>query len=71
MTFQEAIEIKVNGTDDSDLNYEATQVIKSAVLAVSTYGDPRQLLQDWISENQFALTDTPASITKEWDSGRG
>ncbi|MCX6048095.1 MAG: hypothetical protein NT075_23585 [Chloroflexi bacterium] len=70
MTFEEAIEIKVNGTDDSDLNYEATKVIESAVLAISKYGDPEELLQDWISESHFELIDTPESITKEWDSGR-
>ncbi len=35
MTFEEAIAIKVNGTDDTDLNYEATRLIEETVLAAS------------------------------------
>lgn len=68
MTFEEAIAIKVNGTDDSDLNYEATRLIEETVLAASVKGDPDQLLQEWIGERDYELSDTPASIAQEWDA---
>ena len=70
MEFQEALEIMVNGTDDSDEAYEAVQVIELAVAAASEYGDPDSSLQDWISAGQYKTTDTPESITAEWDSDR-
>jgi hypothetical protein len=69
MTFQQALEIKINGTDDSDLSYEAIQVIELAVLGVSEYGDPNLSLQDWIASGRYKTTDTPESIAKEWDGG--
>lgn len=70
MTFQQALAIMVNGTDDSDQRYEAVQVIESAVYEFSEYGDPDQSLQDWISAGQYKLTDTPESIASEWDGDR-
>jgi len=70
MTFQQALEIMVNGTGDSDLQYEAVQVIEAAVSEASEYGDPDSSLQDWISAGQYKLTDTPESIAAEWDADR-
>lgn len=70
MTFQQALEIMVNGTEDSDLKYEAVQVIELAVRDASEYGDPDSSLQDWISAGQYRMTDTPESIAEEWDSDR-
>lgn len=70
MTFQQALEIMVNGTESSDQSYQAIQVIESEVLAVSEYGDPDSSLQDWISAGQYKLTDTPESIAAEWDEDR-
>lgn len=67
MTFQEALNVMVNGTDDSNESYEAIQVIESEVAAVSEYGDPDSSLQDWIAAGQYKLTDTPESIAAEWD----
>jgi hypothetical protein len=70
MKFQRALEIMVNGTDDSDEKYEAVMTIESAVVKVSEFGDPDRSLQDWISAGQFKSTDTPESIASEWDSDR-
>lgn len=70
MTFQQALEIMVNGTDDGDLRYEAVQAIELAVCDASEYGDPDSSLQDWISAGQYKLTDTPESIAAEWDEDR-
>ena len=67
MTYQQALEIMVNGTDNDDAKYEAMQVIEEAVAAASEYGDPDRSLQDWISAGQYKLTDTPESIAAEWD----
>lgn len=70
MTFQQALEIMVNGTDDSDKKYEAVQIIELAVKEASEYGDPDSSLQDWISAGQYKLTDTAESIAAEWDADR-
>ncbi len=70
MTFQQALEIMVNGADDSDQRYDAVMVIESAVCDASEYGDPDSSLQDWISAGQYKLTDTPESIAAEWDADR-
>lgn len=70
MTFQQALEIMVNGTEDSDKRYKAVQVIELAVKEASEYGDPDRSLQDWISAGQYKLTDTPESIAAEWDADR-
>lgn len=70
MTYEQALDIMVNGTDDSDKRYEAVQTIELAVLSVSEYGDPDSSLQDWIAAGQFKSTDTPESIATEWDSDR-
>ena len=68
MTFQQALEIMVNGSDDSDEKYEAVQVIELAVSEASETGDPDSSLQDWISAGRYELTDTPESIASEWDA---
>lgn len=70
MTFQQALDILVNGTEDSDLKYEAVLAIESEVTGISKYGDEDGSLQDWISAGQFKLTDTPESIAAEWDADR-
>lgn len=70
MTFQQALDIMVNGTEDSDLRYDAVLVIESEVAGISKYDDPDSSLQDWISAGQFKLTDTPESIAAEWDADR-
>lgn len=70
MTFQQALAVMIDGTDDSDKRYEAVQVIEAAVSAASEYGDPDSSLQDWISAGQYKLTDTPKSLAAEWDSDR-
>lgn len=70
MKFNQALEILVNGTDDSDLRYKAVQVVELAVRDASEYGDPDRSLQDWISAGQYKLTDTPESIAAEWDADR-
>lgn len=70
MTFKQALKIMVNGSEDSDLRYEAVQVIELAVSEASEHGDPDRSLQDWISAGQYKLSDTPKSIAKEWDSDR-
>lgn len=70
MSFQEALQILANRTDDSDKRYDAVMVIELAVKDASEYGDPDSSLQDWVSAGQYELTDTPESIAAEWDSGR-
>ncbi|HMT20458.1 MAG TPA: hypothetical protein PKE20_04305 [Promineifilum sp.] len=70
MTFRQALNILVNGTDDSDEQYEAVQVIELAVKDASEVGDPDSSLQDWISGGQYKMTDTPESIAAEWDADR-
>lgn len=70
MSFQQAINIMVNGTEDSDQHYQAIQVIEMEVAAVSGFGDPDSSLQDWIAAGQYKLTDTPESIAVEWDADR-
>lgn len=70
MMFKQALEILVNGTEDSDLRYEAVQVVEEAVYDVSKVGDPDRSLQDWISAGQYKITDTPESIAEEWDGDR-
>ena len=70
MTFQQALSIMVNGTDDSDKRYQAVQVIESEVRDASEVGDPDSSLQDWIAAGQYKLTDTPESIAAEWDADR-
>jgi hypothetical protein len=70
MNFQQALEIMVNGSDDSDKKYKAVQVIELAVSEASEHGDPDSSLQDWISAGQYKLTDTPESIAAEWDEDR-
>ena len=67
MTFQQALEILINGTDDRNKSYEAVQVIELAVKDASEFGDPDGSLQDWISAGQYKLTDTPEDIAAEWD----
>ena len=70
MAFQQALNIMVNGTDDSDERYDAIQVIESEVAAVSKYGNEDGSLQDWIAAGQYKLTDTPELIAAEWDEDR-
>jgi hypothetical protein len=70
MMFKQALEILVNGTEDSDLRYKAVQVVEEAVYDASKVGDPHSSLQDWISAGQYKLTDTPKSIAEEWDADR-
>lgn len=67
MMFGDAIKIMVSGEGDT---YQAIQVIESAVLGASEYGDPDHSLNDWIAAGQYQLTDTPESIAAEWDSDR-
>lgn len=70
MTFQQALEIMVNGTEDSGVRYEAILVISAAVAEVSIYGDPDNTMQDWVSGGQYNGDETPESIAEEWDSDR-
>lgn len=70
MTFQQALNILVNGTDDSDERYEAVMAVELAVKDASEVGDPDSSLQDWISAGQYKLTDTPESVASEWDADR-
>ncbi len=70
MTFQQALNILVTGTDDSDERYEAVMVVELAVKDASEVGDPDSSLQDWISAGRYEMTDTPESIAAEWDADR-
>lgn len=70
MNFKQALRIMVHGTDDSDKQYQAVQVIEHEVYHASSIGDPHSSLQDWISAGQYKLSDTPESIAAEWDSDR-
>ena len=67
MTFQEALEITVKGTSDSNLSNKAVQVIARAVRDESKYGDPDLSLTDWIAAGQYRPDDTIESIAAEWD----
>ena len=67
MTFQQALQIMVNGYRNSEDGYKAVQVVELAVAEASKTGDPDSSLQDWISAGQYSETDTVESIAEEWD----